>query len=254
MAKIPCHPPSEFPPGLLRLSAPAENMAEETNLPAGHTIWLTAPTPRPIPDKIVRHKLVVAGPPKSGKTKSLMAFAHGTWFDDHPYRAAVFEPYITDTEVDGTHVELVLTEAPANEDYLRLRPLSYQDASVVVLAFAIDRPESLEDACAFWVSEATHYCPDVPTVLVGLKEDLRRDPLTIRELAKRDQNPVSYQQGLAAARYVGAAAYVEFSAKTGEGVQTAFEAAEKLALYWPGEPRKQALGGKNPLKGACSVM
>ncbi|KAK4119271.1 ras-domain-containing protein [Parathielavia appendiculata] len=198
----------------------------------------------------VRQKLIMVGPWKCGKTEALMTFAHGRWFGDDYFRPGIFESYVTDTEVDGKHVELALTDTSGNEDYVRLRPLSYPDTRVVILAFAIDRPSSLEEACALWVSESTHYCPDAPTVLVGLKEDLRDHPGTIRELATTNQKPVSYQQGLAAARYIGAAAYAECSAKMVKGVQDVFKAAAQLALYSPDGTRKD-VSWRHRL---CSVM
>jgi Ras family protein A len=61
------------------------------------------------------------------------------------YVPTVFENYVADIQVDGKHVELALWDTAGQEDYDRLRPLSYPDTHVVLICFSIDRPESLEN-------------------------------------------------------------------------------------------------------------
>jgi GTPase SAR1 family protein len=57
----------------------------------------------------------------------------------------IFETYLADVEVDGKIVELAIWDTPGAEGYDRLRPLSYPDAHVVVVGFAIDSPDSLDN-------------------------------------------------------------------------------------------------------------
>lgn len=57
----------------------------------------------------------------------------------------VFENYVTDIEVDGKKVELTLWDTAGQEDYDRLRPLSYPDTNVVLMCFSVDQPDSLEN-------------------------------------------------------------------------------------------------------------
>jgi Ras homolog gene family, member A len=74
------------------------------------------------------------------------------------YVPTVFENYVADVEVDGKHVELALWDTAGQEDYDRLRPLSYPDSHVILICFAVDSPDSLDnvqekvshqnDACA----------------------------------------------------------------------------------------------------------
>jgi Ras homolog gene family, member A len=56
-----------------------------------------------------------------------------------------FENYLTDVEVDGKHVELALWDTAGQEDYDRLRPLWYPDSHVVLICFAVDSPDSLDN-------------------------------------------------------------------------------------------------------------
>jgi len=52
---------------------------------------------------------------------------------------------VADIVVDNKKVELALWDTAGQEDYDRLRPLSYPDTHVVLLCFAIDQPDSLEN-------------------------------------------------------------------------------------------------------------
>ena len=45
------------------------------------------------------------------------------------------------------------------EDYDRLRPLSYPDTDVVLMCFTCDSPDSLENIPEKWVPEIRHFCP-----------------------------------------------------------------------------------------------
>lgn len=66
----------------------------------------------------------------------------------------MFENYVADVEVDGKHVELALWDTAGQEDYDRLRPLSYPDSHVILICFAVDSPDSLdnvqEKVCFFY--------------------------------------------------------------------------------------------------------
>ena len=55
------------------------------------------------------------------------------------------ETSVVDIDVDGKHVELGLWDTMGQEDYDRLRPLSYPDSHVIVLCFALDSPVSLDN-------------------------------------------------------------------------------------------------------------
>lgn len=64
--------------------------------------------------------------------------------------------------------------------------------------------------------QVRHFCPNIPIILVGIKKDLRNDLLTIQDLARNSQEPVSTDQGNEVAERIGAFAYLECSAKTNE--------------------------------------
>jgi len=176
----------------------------------------------------IRKKLVIVGDGACGKTCLLIVFSK----DEFPevYVPTVFENYVADIEVDQKSVELALWDTAGQEDYDRLRPLSYPDTDVILMCFSIDQPDSLENIPEKWVPEVKHFCPNVPIVLVGNKKDLRNDDYTIRDLARNKQQPVSYSEGEQMASRIGAKAYLECSALTKDGVRQVFEKATQAAL------------------------
>merc|ERR1719273_2861663 len=177
---------------------------------------------------VVRKKLVIVGDGACGKTCLLIVFSK----DQFPevYVPTVFENYVADIEVDGKQVELALWDTAGQEDYDRLRPLSYPDTDVILMCFSIDSPDSLDNIPEKWTPEVRHFCPNVPIILVGNKKDLRNDPNTIKELAKMKQEPVKPEDGRTMAEKINAFAYLECSAKSKEGVREVFETATRAAL------------------------
>ncbi|MGH0188441.1 UNVERIFIED_CONTAM: hypothetical protein FKN15_029677 [Acipenser sinensis] len=176
----------------------------------------------------IRKKLVIVGDGACGKTCLLIVFSK----DQFPevYVPTVFENYVADIEVDSKQVELALWDTAGQEDYDRLRPLSYPDTDVILMCFSIDSPDSLENIPEKWTPEVKHFCPNVPIILVGNKKDLRNDEHTRRELAKMKQEPVKPEEGRDMANRIGAFGYMECSAKTKDGVREVFEMATRAAL------------------------
>lgn len=50
-------------------------------------------------------------------------------------------------------VELALWDTAGQEDYDRLRPLSYPDTDVILMCFSVDSPDSLENIPEKWTPE-----------------------------------------------------------------------------------------------------
>lgn len=176
----------------------------------------------------IRKKLVVVGDGTCGKTCLLIVLSK----DEFPevYVPTVFENYVADIEVDGKQVELALWDTAGQEDYDRLRPLSYPDTDVILMCFSIDAPDSLDNIPEKWTPEVKHFCPNVPIILVGNKKDIRNDEGIRRELSRMKQEPVRPEQGRVMAETINAFSYLECSAKTKEGVREVFETATRAAL------------------------
>jgi GTPase SAR1 family protein len=67
--------------------------------------------------------------------------------NEQKYVPTVFENYITHTPhpPTGKMVELALWDTAGQEEYDRLRPLSYPETDIIFVCFAIDCPNSLEN-------------------------------------------------------------------------------------------------------------
>lgn len=61
------------------------------------------------------------------------------------YVPTVFENYVAEVDCDGKKVELALWDTAGQEDYDRLRPLSYPDSHVILICYAVDSPDSLDN-------------------------------------------------------------------------------------------------------------
>lgn len=142
----------------------------------------------------------------------------------------MFENYVSDVRVDGIPVQLALWDTAGQEDYERLRPLSYAKSHVVLIGFSIDSPDSLENVSSKWIHEINEYVPNVPVLLVGMKKDLRTNELAIQEMRTKSLDFVNPQDAQNVANRIGAKKYLECSALSGEGVDDVFEAATRFSL------------------------
>ncbi|EON67667.1 rho family, other [Coniosporium apollinis CBS 100218] len=149
----------------------------------------------------------------------------------------VFENYVHDIFIDNVHVELSLWDTAGQEEFDRLRSLSYDDTHAIMLCFSVDSPESLENVETKWVGEIAENCPGVKLVLVALKCDLREKPDEDEDGARNagvhgqpEKMMIDYNRGLAVAEKIRALRYLECSARENRGVNEAFTEAARVAL------------------------
>ncbi|CAN6486762.1 unnamed protein product [Victoria cruziana] len=179
-------------------------------------------------------KCVTVGDGAVGKTCLLISYTSNTFPSD--YIPTVFDNFSANVVVDGLTVNLGLWDTAGQEDYNRLRPLSYRGADVFLLAFSLISRPSFENVMKKWVPELRHYAPTVPIVVVGTKQDLRDDKQFL--VNHPGAATISTVQGEELKKNVGAVAYIECSSKSQQNVKSVFDAAIRAVLQ-PPKPMKQ---------------
>ncbi|PPD88704.1 hypothetical protein GOBAR_DD14348 [Gossypium barbadense] len=177
------------------------------------------------------------------------------------YVPTVFDNFSANVVVNGSTVNLGLWDTAGQEDYNRLRPLSYCGADVFILAFSLISKASSENVSKKWIPELKHYAPGVPIILVGTKHDLREDKQFF--IDHPGAVPISTAQGEELQKLIGSPAYIECSAKTQEeegiylrdlltslqNVKAVFDAAIKVVLQPPKQKKK-----KSKAQNACTIL
>ena len=162
-------------------------------------------------------KLVVVGDGMIGKTCLLITYIKGAFPEN--YIPTVFDTYSTNVTVDNQIYTLSLWDTAGQEDYDRLRPLSYPETNVLLICFSIIHPDSFANIKDKWFPEIRHHCPKAKIILVGTKKDLRDDQNVLENLKRERKLPISVKQAellkneIKAHMYIGKLIYLIYIIK-----------------------------------------
>lgn len=189
-------------------------------------------------------KCVVVGDGAVGKTCLLISYTQNKFPNE--YVPTVFDNYAVTVMIDGEPYTLGLFDTAGQEDYDRLRPLSYPQTDVFLVCFSVVSPASYENVKEKWHPEIKHHCPSTPFLLVGTQVDLRNDPATLDKLSKNRGKPIEAAEAVKIAKDLKAVKYAECSALTQKGLKDIFDEAILAALEPPVKERNK--------KGKCSLL
>ncbi|KAL8561774.1 Rho GTPase protein rac1 [Nucella lapillus] len=181
-------------------------------------------------------KCVVVGDGAVGKTSLIMCYTRNHFPGE--YIPTVFDSDDVDVMVDGVEYKLSVWDTAGQEDYDRIRPLSYPNTDVFVVCFSLISPASYENVRQKWYPEIHHYAEGVPILLVGTKTDLREDKDIVRKLKEQSLEVVSKEKGNALAHKIGALSYLECSSLTQKGIKPVFDQVIKTKLTYKPKPSK----------------
>uniref|UniRef100_A0A2P2I2N6 Rac1 n=1 Tax=Hirondellea gigas TaxID=1518452 RepID=A0A2P2I2N6_9CRUS len=173
-------------------------------------------------------KCVVVGDGTVGKTCMLISYTTDSFPKE--YVPTVFDNYSAPMVVDGIPVSLGLWDTAGQEDYDRLRPLSYPQTDVFLICFSVVSPSSFENVTSKWYPEIKHHCPDAPIILVGTKMDLREDKETLQQLQENGQSAVKREMAGKLSNKIRSVRYMECSALTQRGLKQVFDEAVRAVL------------------------
>lgn len=164
-------------------------------------------------------KIVNVGDSGVGKTCVLISFVENEFPSEHVPTA--FDNYTSMIDFGDRPWSTGLWDT-SGQDNDTMRPLSYNDAKVVLIYFSLVDRKSFDKVEKFWVPEVLKNAKDCPFIVVGNKVDLRNDKNAVEKLGVK---PVTSDEGKALTKKLGGLAYRECSAKTQEGLGEVFQAA-----------------------------
>ncbi|KAG2764944.1 hypothetical protein JG687_00004362 [Phytophthora cactorum] len=191
-------------------------------------------------------KCVVVGDGAVGKTCVLISYTTNTFPGE--YIPTVFDNYSANVMVDNRPINLGLWDTAGQEDYDRLRPLSYPQTDVFLICFSVVSRASFENVKSKWLPEIRHHAPGVPFILVGTKSDLRDDEETLEKLKEKKLAPISKEQGETLKTELGAYKYMECSALTQKGLKSVFDEAIRCVITNQQNPKAKQRSFK------CSIL
>lgn len=214
----------------------------------------------------LQRKVLVLGDGACGKTSLLFVLIRHHFPQE--YEPTVFENYTHLMHSSRGEVELTLWDTAGQEEFDKLRSLSYADTDVVVLCFDVGNPVSLQNVesrvsitpfrltCSHtdtdaatvllarnwrvpqqWIPEIREHTPTAPIALLALKCDLRDSV---------EKPTLGYTAGIEMAKRIKASRYLECSAKMGRGVEEAFAEIANVAVASGAKSRR--LGD-----GSCTI-
>ena len=191
-------------------------------------------------------KLVIVGDGAVGKTAMLISYTTNSFPNE--YIPTVFENYNAIEIVDNHKVDLGLWDTAGQEDYDRLRPLSYPSTDVFLLCYSIASYSSYENVEGKWKPELEKYSPNTPIILVGTKTDLREDINAIKIVEKKGGKFVTTEEGQKMCKEIGGSEFIECSALTQLNLRHLFHEAIRAVFNKSNDKDKPKRSKKSKCK------
>ena len=192
-------------------------------------------------------KLNIVGDVGVGKTSLLRTFTTNI-FTDCEYTGSMYENFSAVVSLDQKNYELALGDTAGQDEFDRIRPLSYPQTDIFLVSFSIMCNNSFENVELKWLPEVRCHCPTAAILLVGTKCDLRNNTKIIQFLAAENQTPISSTKALDIVQKEKLSGYIECSSLEMQNIKLVFETAIRSVLDKSNEASNQSKRNK------CSIM
>ncbi|VDI71656.1 Hypothetical predicted protein [Mytilus galloprovincialis] len=118
-------------------------------------------------------KAVIVGDDYCGKTMLLKAMIQSDFkiYVHEPYVPTVFDNFSMNLHFHGVDAPVLFWDTAGQEDFDRLRHLSYKQTDVVLVTFDIANPVCFENVEKKWLPHVHPHMINVPRILVGTKSE-----------------------------------------------------------------------------------
>ncbi|ELP86574.1 Rho GTPase, putative [Entamoeba invadens IP1] len=187
-------------------------------------------------------KIVMVGDGAVGKTALCSTFVNNQFPQD--YIPTVFDNFSRLETVDGEQVTMSIWDTAGQEEYDRLRPMSYPDTNILIICFAIDSRSSFSNIPQRWIPELKHHCPDAPYILAATKVDLRGSKEVEAKMRAEGKTLIAEDEIKSFCKKIKAVGYCECSALNNTNVAELFyEAVRKTKKGKKEKKSKKGLFG-----------
>jgi small GTP-binding protein len=158
-------------------------------------------------------KIIVIGDGFVGKTSLIKKFTQGSFQEDYIQTiGAQFS--IFEQELEGDKCKLFFWDIAGQDEFHFLRPAFYKDSKAAIVVFSLEENNLGKDSFKHitnWNDDIRNFCGDIPVVIFANKVDLV------------DKKSIDDKRILKIVKKKNLLGYYLTSAKTGEGVNIAFQ-------------------------------
>jgi small GTP-binding protein len=142
----------------------------------------------------------------------------------------IFSGFAPTLRIDNRTIHWVLFDTNGDDDYKRLRPITYTDTDIFIICFELSDSLSFIDYIKKWKDEISIHVPNAPFMIVATKSEIRDDKKMMKEFDDAGEEIKSIEWYNEESKKIGAEAYIECSAKNLKNLTEVFNESIRIAI------------------------